>query len=88
MRRLATMAVVLAAAGTARAEDLLYKSQLLPSLVKQIPEILKTYDARTGHFGTGIWICRRGRSNHRTIGRILGQREPGIVQRRGLVYVA
>ena len=26
--------------------------------MRQVPDILKTYDAKTGHFGQGIWICR------------------------------
>jgi hypothetical protein len=41
-----------------RAEDLVYKDRLLAALVKKVPETLKTYDPRTGHFGTGIWTCR------------------------------
>src|SRR3989304_2353571 len=59
MRRLAMLtAAVMALAGAVRAEDLVYKGRLLSTLVKQVPEILKTYDAQTGRFGTGIWTCR------------------------------
>lgn len=39
------------------AEELTYKRQLLDVLVRQVPELLETYDAQTGHFGRGIWIC-------------------------------
>jgi hypothetical protein len=39
------------------AAEFTYKDQLLGELVQQIPDILKTYDAETGHFGEGIWIC-------------------------------
>lgn len=60
MRRLILLAAVVAATATGfvRAEDLIYKDQLLASLIKQVPDILKTYDAKTGRFGSGIWICR------------------------------
>ena len=39
------------------AEELTYKSRLLEVLVKQIPKLLETFDAQTGRFGKGIWIC-------------------------------
>lgn len=42
---------------TASAEEFRYKDRLLAELVRQIPDILRTYDAGTGHFGKGIWIC-------------------------------
>jgi hypothetical protein len=33
-----------------------FKDRCLRDLVAQIPEILRSQDPRTGHFGTGIWI--------------------------------
>ena len=33
-----------------------YKDRCLVDLVSQIPEILRSQDPKTGHFGTGIWI--------------------------------
>ncbi len=38
--------------------DLVYKERLLKQLVDKVPGLLETFDAETGHFGTGIWICR------------------------------
>jgi len=38
-------------------EELKYKDRLLSELLRKVPAILKTYDAKTGHFGQGIWIC-------------------------------
>jgi hypothetical protein len=56
--RYCTLAVALVAAvvGPAQSAELKYKQRLLPELVKQVPQLLKQYDARTGHFGSGIWI--------------------------------
>ena len=34
-----------------------YKDQLLTELVKQVPQILATYDPETGRFGEGLWLC-------------------------------
>jgi len=56
-------AIVFAAAaqvlGTvSQAAEWKYKDRLLAELARQVPEILKTYDAKTGRFGSGIWICR------------------------------
>ena len=45
-------------AGRLKADDLRFKEDALRRLVAAIPDILKTYDARTGHFGEGLWICR------------------------------
>ena len=39
------------------AKELTYKTRLLEVLVKQIPKILETFNAQTGRFGKGIWIC-------------------------------
>jgi hypothetical protein len=33
-----------------------YRAEFLRELVRQIPDILKSQDAATGRFGTGIWI--------------------------------
>lgn len=41
-----------------RAEELVYKEDLVPLLVKRVPGILETFDPETGRFGEGIWICR------------------------------
>ena len=38
------------------ADDLQYKDRLIDVLVKHVPEILNSYDAKTGRFGEGIWI--------------------------------
>ncbi len=43
---------------SANAADLAYKERALDDLVKQVPGILKTFNAETGTFGSGIWICR------------------------------
>jgi len=37
--------------------ELKYKHRLVDVLVKSVPDLLATYDARTGRFGKGIWIC-------------------------------
>lgn len=44
--------------GSASAGEFQYKQRLLGDLVKQVPGILRTFDAKTGRFGSGIWICR------------------------------
>lgn len=49
---------ILVLAGAARGGELRFKDRLLQDLVAQVPDILKTYDAKTGRFGTGVWICR------------------------------
>jgi hypothetical protein len=38
------------------ADQLKFKQSFLPYLVRAVPEILKTEDPDTGHFGEGIWI--------------------------------
>ncbi len=50
----ASLAMVCAAS---QAAELKFKERLLGDLVRQVPDILKTYDPKTGRFGTGIWIC-------------------------------
>lgn len=39
------------------AAEFKFKERLTGDLVRQVPDILKTYDAKTGRFGSGIWIC-------------------------------
>ncbi|MBC8868243.1 MAG: hypothetical protein H8E44_02435 [Planctomycetes bacterium] len=53
-----SLAFCLLIAGTANADDLTYKDRLVEQLASDVPAILKTYDAESGRFGTGIWICR------------------------------
>ncbi len=43
---------------SAIAEQLKFKDQALEDLVKQVPGILETFDAKTGRFGSGVWICQ------------------------------
>lgn len=59
MARVLSAAVVgvLALARPGQAEQWRYKAELLSRLVRKVPGILQTYDAQTGRFGTGIWIC-------------------------------
>lgn len=40
----------------ARAEPWKFKDEFFPELVKALPKILEAQDAKTGQFGTGIWI--------------------------------
>ena len=42
--------------GSARAEVWDFKKEFLPSLVKEVPTILKSQDRKTGRFGAGIFI--------------------------------
>ena len=55
---LLTAAAALLLFASADAADLAYKERLLDDLVKQVPGILKTFNAETGAFGSGIWICQ------------------------------
>ena len=41
----------------AEAAELKFRDEIVPVLVRQVPEILKSYDPETGHFGHGIWLC-------------------------------
>lgn len=41
-----------------RAEQLEFKERALADLVKQVPGILQAFDAKTGRFGSGVWICQ------------------------------
>ncbi len=50
--------LTLALASTAEPAEFVYKQQLLDQLIEQVPGILRTFDAQTGRFGSGIWICR------------------------------
>jgi hypothetical protein len=49
---LLTLLVAPAVAG-----ELKYKDRLLGRLVQQVPGLMSTYDAQTGRFGKGIWLC-------------------------------
>ena len=48
--------LVLLSATLARADDWHFKQQLLPILASKVPDILKSQDPTTGHFGTGVFI--------------------------------
>ncbi len=58
--RQSALAIVLAwmAAVPVRGHDLTYKDRLLEQLAAEVPAILKSFDASSGRFGSGIWICR------------------------------
>lgn len=38
------------------AEDFTYKERLERQLIEQVPKLLESFDAATGHFGDGIWV--------------------------------
>ena len=57
LRGVLTVAVALVIVGSARATDLDYKGRLLGELVEKVPGILQSFDAESGRFGSGIWIC-------------------------------
>lgn len=44
--------------GSTNAKDLQYKQYFLNELASKVPKILKSFDAETGRFGSGIWECR------------------------------
>jgi hypothetical protein len=44
-------------AAALRADSLEYKQQFGRELIEGVPAVLKTYDAKTGHLGEGVWIC-------------------------------
>ena len=52
------LGLALTAAEYGAAAELKYKGRLLAGLARQVPELLAEYDAATGRFGKGIWICR------------------------------
>jgi len=56
-RFLPPVLMTLALAGLSPAAEFKFKDSLTGDLVRQVPGILKTYDAKTGRFGSGIWIC-------------------------------
>lgn len=56
-RLLPALASALILALPGQAEELRYKAEVLSRLVQKVPSILASYDANTGRFGTGIWIC-------------------------------
>jgi len=45
-------------AGVAPGDELKFKDRLRRALVDRVPGILKTFDAKTGRFGGGIWTCQ------------------------------
>ena len=59
MRILSVTALILSVLGLpAMGSEFVYKERLLKQLVDKVPGLLETFDEETGHFGTGIWICR------------------------------
>ena len=52
------LAVAVSVAGLANADELTYRDRLIGRLAENVPGILKTFDAESGRFGSGIWICR------------------------------
>jgi hypothetical protein len=48
--------LLLMGAACLNAGDVAYKERCLNDLVSQVPTVLASQDARTGRFGTGIWI--------------------------------
>lgn len=54
--RVFIIATVMLVTSQAFAAGLPFKNRLLPVLVKQVPDLLESYDAETGQFGKGIWI--------------------------------
>src|SRR5688500_2685737 len=54
-----TFAVVLLLVTAAPAAEVWnFKREFLPALVKAVPKILESQDAKTGRFGSGIWIVQ------------------------------
>jgi hypothetical protein len=49
---------ILAVARSSRPADLEFKDELLDVLVDKVPGILESFDAESGRFGSGVWICR------------------------------
>ena len=47
-----------AAAAPAKGAELKFRGEFLRRLVERVPQMLKSYDAKTGRFGEGIWICQ------------------------------
>ena len=45
-------------AASADPAELKYRDEFLRQLVKRVPQMLRTYDAKTGRFGKGIWTCQ------------------------------
>ena len=56
-RRVLIVVVGFLICGWVSGAELRYKEQLVRQLVGQVPSILENYDAKTGRFGKGIWIC-------------------------------
>ena len=58
MRRRILLTILCLVAGPVGAEELKFKDRLVGKLAEQVPAILKGFDAETGRFGSGIWICQ------------------------------
>ena len=58
LQRTCLLSLALTVLGSGCIAELKYKDRLLAGLVQQVPELLANYDAKTGRFGKGIWICR------------------------------
>lgn len=52
------VAICVSIIGSSFADELTYKERLIGQLAEEVPAILKTFDSKSGRFGTGIWICR------------------------------
>jgi hypothetical protein len=46
------------ATAPANPAELKYRDQFLRQLAGRVPQMLKTYDSKTGRFGGGIWTCQ------------------------------
>jgi hypothetical protein len=58
IRRAIIVLSILFSASIASADGWHFKQQLLPLLAQKVPDILKSQDAGTGRFGTGVFIVR------------------------------
>ncbi len=59
MRRTCTLILcALTCAASAWAGQLEYKQHFSRLLIAGVPGLLANFDAKTGHFGQGVWICR------------------------------
>lgn len=56
MKSIRFVSLLLIAAAVLSAGEVTFKKRCLDDLVAQVPEVLASQDAKTGRFGTGIWI--------------------------------
>ena len=61
LKRTCLLSLGLIVFGSGCTAELRYKDRVLAGLVRQVPGLLANYDASSGRFGTGIWICRPDR---------------------------